>query len=78
MVAVEPEVHFVARLDAEFVAQFLRDHDLPLRPHTMSHTVQYNPRDGLDRPAGLYFEVITQMPSHVAGGSARSCSQRAT
>jgi hypothetical protein len=30
------------------------------------------------RSAQGYFEVMTQTPSHVSGGSARSCSQRST
>lgn len=43
MVAVSPEADLVARLDAEFVAQFLGDHHLALGANPMSHTQQYNP-----------------------------------
>lgn len=40
---LEPEVDLVAGLDAECVAQFLGDHDLPLGSDAVSHTAQYNP-----------------------------------
>ncbi|MDV7390459.1 hypothetical protein RZS08_03855, partial [Arthrospira platensis SPKY1] len=39
---VEPEGDFVTRTDAQLVAQVLRDDDLTFRPHTMSHTIEYN------------------------------------
>lgn len=42
MVLVAPEADFIARLDAELVTEILRDDNLALRSHTMSHTEQYN------------------------------------
>ena len=36
------EVHFVPRSDPELVPQVLRDDDLALGPHPMSHTSKYN------------------------------------
>ncbi len=42
MVVVAPEVDLVTRFYPEFVSQFLGDHDLALRPNSMSHTYQYN------------------------------------
>lgn len=44
MIAVEPEAHLVARLDAQLVAQVLRDDDLSLRTDALSHTGQYGRR----------------------------------
>lgn len=38
MVFVVPEAHFITGFDTEFVAQFLRNHDLTLGSDTMSHT----------------------------------------
>jgi hypothetical protein len=43
MIAVAPETHLVARLDAQLVAQVLRDDDLTFRSDAMSHTSQYDP-----------------------------------
>lgn len=48
MVVVAPKADFVTRLDSEFVAQLLGNHDLALRTDTMSHTSQYN----LGEPVG--------------------------
>jgi hypothetical protein len=42
VVFVAPEIHFIARLDAELVAQVLWDHYLALRSDTVSHTGEYN------------------------------------
>ncbi len=42
MVFVVPEAHFITRFDAEFVAQFLWNHNLSLGPDAMSHTNKYN------------------------------------
>lgn len=39
---LEPEVDFVAWLDAEAITQLLRDDDLTLRADAMSHTGKYN------------------------------------
>jgi len=38
VVAMEPEVDLVARLDPELVAKLLWDDDLSFRPDPMSHT----------------------------------------
>ena len=38
-----PEAHFITGFDAEFVAQFLGNHDLSLGPDAVSHTSEYNP-----------------------------------
>ena len=37
-----PEAHFVTGSDPKLVAQFLRNDDLPLGSHPMSHTTKYN------------------------------------
>ena len=42
VVAVAPEADLVTRLDPQFIAQILRDHDLALRSDPVSHTVEYN------------------------------------
>ena len=42
MVLVTPKAHLVTRLNPEIVPQRLRNHHLALRPHHMSHTVEYN------------------------------------
>jgi hypothetical protein len=42
VIVVTPEVDLVARLDPEFVAQFLGNDDLAFGPDAMSHTRQYN------------------------------------
>jgi len=42
MITVSPEADFVTRLDPQLIAQLLGDHDLPLEPHTVSHTPEYN------------------------------------
>lgn len=42
MIAVTPEVDFVAGFDAQFVTQILGNDDLSLRSDTMSHTDEYN------------------------------------
>ena len=42
MIAVAPEADFVAGLDAQFVAEVLRNHDLPFGSHSVSHTDEYN------------------------------------
>ncbi len=38
MIFVTPEADLVTWLDTKFVPQLLRDHDLALRSHTVSHT----------------------------------------
>lgn len=42
VVLVDPEVDLVPRLDPELVAHLLGNHDLPLRPDSVSHTAEYD------------------------------------
>lgn len=41
-ITAELELDFVTRSDPELIARLLEDHDLTLRPYTMSHTVSKN------------------------------------
>ena len=63
VVVVEPETDLVARPDAELVTERLRDHDLAFRPHSMSHTVQYNHRDLL---ALVQFQATDELRTQLA------------
>jgi hypothetical protein len=42
VVVVSPDTHFIAGLDAQFVAQFLWDHDVSLRTNPVRHTAKYD------------------------------------
>lgn len=42
VIILPPEGDLIARLDTEFVTQFLRNDDLALHSYPMSHTSQYN------------------------------------
>lgn len=74
VVFMSPEAHFVARLDAELVAQFFGDHDLSLGPNAVSHTIKYNPRCAPAAPAP-YCRHDATVPST---GSLRTLAEVAT
>jgi hypothetical protein len=42
MVSLPPKGHLITGLDAEFVSEVFRDHNLSLCAHSVSHTGEYN------------------------------------